>query len=277
MFNTKSARAYVALGATLVMFANPLNAASDDSAAQGIDGMGVAGIDGMGVAGIDGMGVAGIDGMGVAGIDGMGVAGIDGMGVAGIDGMGVAGIDGMGVAGIDGMGVTGIDGMGVAGIDGMGVAGIDGMGVAGIDGMGVAGIDGMGVLLAGPVDSIDMVNGVFETLGQVVMASQSMLSGMQVGDFVSVEGTAVTSGWYYADSVSISDARYVPGATEVFVSGILSGIDQANGTAQVGALTIDYAASLGAADAPSGDLWSFHGTRPSLNGSMISTRTAGVK
>ena len=109
------------------------------------------------------------------------------------------------------------------------------------------------------------------------MASQDMLSSMRVGDFVTVGGTAISSGWYYADTVSVSDQSYVPGATGVFISGLMSSVDFMNGTAQMGDLTIDYTASLGSSEAPSGDTWSFHGTRPSLRGSMISTRTEGVK
>ena len=285
MFKAKSARAYMALGATLVAFASSGAAAETRSAILGIDGTGVAGIDGTGVAGIDGTGVAGIDGTGIAGIDGTGIAGIDGTGIAGIDGTGVLGIDGTGIAGIDGTGVLGIDGTGIAGIDGTGVlgidgtgiAGIDGTGVAGIDGTGVAGIDGTGVILAGPVDSIDKINGVFESMGQVVMASYSMLSGMQVGDFVAVQGTVISSGWYFADNVSVSNQLYVPGSTEVFISGMLSSINRMDGTAQMGRLTIDYTSSLGSSDAPSGDMWTFRGTRPSMGGTMLSYRTEAIK
>ena len=190
-----------------------------------------------------------------------------------VSGTADAGIDGTGVAGIDGTGVAGIDGTGVAGIDGTGILGIDGTGVAGIDGTGVAGIDGTGVLLAGPVDSIDQVNCVFESMGQVVMASQSMLSNMRVGDFVEVGGTVISSGWYYADTVSVSPDRYVPGSTEVFVVGMLSSINSLNGTAQMGGLTIDFTASLGSSEGPTGEFWGFRGTRPVSNGIMISSMT----
>ena len=114
-------------------------------------------------------------------------------------------------------------------------------------------------------------------MGQIVMASQAMLSGMQVGDYVSVGGTAISSGWYFADTVSVSDLSYVPGATEVFITGMMSSLDLMNGTAQMGGLTIDYTSSLGGSETPSGDMWSFQGTLPSLGGSMISTRTAGVQ
>ncbi|MCP5091158.1 MAG: hypothetical protein GY949_09570, partial [Gammaproteobacteria bacterium] len=126
----------------------------------------------------------------------------------------------------------------------------------------------------GPVESIDAVNGVFESMGQVVMASHEMLSGMSVGDLVSVEGSVVAAGWLYADDVSVSRDLYVPGATEVLVTGILSSVDLATGSAQIGGLTIDYTASLGSADAPTGAVWSFGGTRPTLRGAMLSERSS---
>jgi hypothetical protein len=90
------------------------------------------------------------------------------------------------------------------GISGGDVAGISGGDVFGISGGDVAGISGGDRVLAGPIDAIDQVNGIFESMGQVVMASQSMLSTMRVGDFVEVGGSVISSGWYYADTVSVS-------------------------------------------------------------------------
>jgi hypothetical protein len=113
-------------------------------------------------------------------------------------------------------------------------------------------------------------------MGQIVMASQDMLIELQVGDYVTVEGTVISSGWYYADAVDVSDQLYVPGSTEVFVSGVISSVNSMNGTAQMGDLTIDYTPSLGSSNAPSGTAWSFRGTRPSQGGMMISDRTAGA-
>ena len=109
------------------------------------------------------------------------------------------------------------------------------------------------------------------------MASYSMLSGMQVGDFVAVQGTVISSGWYFADNVSVSNQLYVPGSTEVIISGMLSSINRMDGTAQMGRLTIDYTSSLGSSDAPSGDMWSCRGTRPSLGGTMLCYRTEAIK
>jgi len=111
-------------------------------------------------------------------------------------------------------------------------------------------------------------------MGQVVMASHDMLMSMSVGDLVSVEGSVVASGWLYADGISVSSDRYVAGATEVSVTGILSSVNLATGTAQIGDLMIDYTSSLGAANAPNGVVWSFGGTRPTTSGAMLSERSS---
>ncbi|HKJ19910.1 MAG TPA: hypothetical protein VJ993_04550, partial [Woeseiaceae bacterium] len=93
---------------------------------------------------------------------------------------------------------------------------------------------------------------------------------VRVGDFVVVEGSVMGAGFLYADSVSISEVEYVPGATEVFVTGLLTEIDQSRGIARLGDLTIDYTPSLGAGQAPSDVMWSFRGIRPVATGLMIS-------
>ncbi|MGB5333827.1 MAG: hypothetical protein WBN05_14925, partial [Woeseiaceae bacterium] len=190
----------------------------------------------------------------------------------GISGGSVTGISAGGVTGISGGSVTGISAGSVTGISGGSVTGISGGSVTGISAGSVSGISAGGVL-SGPVDSIDRINGVFESMGQIVMASQSMLAGMSVGDYVSVEGSVVSAGWLYADQVAVSAERYVPGATEVFVTGLLSSVDLARGTAQMGRLTIDYTPSLGRGHAPSGAMWSFSGTIPAARGVMLSDKT----
>jgi hypothetical protein len=114
-------------------------------------------------------------------------------------------------------------------------------------------------------------------MGQIVMASREALAGMRVGDFVSVQGSVVSPGWLYADGVSVSDTTYVPGATQVFVTGMLSSVDRASGIARMGGLTIDYTSSLGSNAAPSGAMWSFSGTRPVSGGVMISDQSGGLR
>ncbi len=196
----------------------------------------------------------------------------------GISGADVAGISGADVAGISGADVAGISGADVAGISGADVAGISGADVLGISGADVAGISGADLLvLAGPVDSIDPSNGIFTSVGQSVMASQAMLSGISVGDFVTVNGSIVSSGWLYADSLSISSDMYVPGATQVFVTGIPSEIDSTRGQAKIGELTIDYTAAMSAGAIPHGMSVGFSGIQPVSHGLLVSDEVKAVR
>ena len=102
------------------------------------------------------------------------------------------------------------------------------------------------------------------------MASDEMLSGLSVGDFVTVEGSIVSEGWLYADAMAVTDIDYVPGATEVFVAGMLTQVDESTGRARLGGLTIDYTPSLAVGSAPSNVTWGFHGTLPAIDGPMVS-------
>ena len=180
-------------------------------------------------------------------------------------------------AGISGGDVTRSSEGHTSGISGGDILGISGGDVTGISGGDILVASGTGLVLAGPVDSIDTESGVFRSLGQAVMASHDMLAQMRVGDFVAVHGSVVSDGWYYADNVSVTGQQYVPGATAVFVSGLISSVDRMEGTAQMGGLTIDYTPSLGSTDAPAGGMWSFYGTRPSMDGAMISDRAQGIR
>ena len=107
-------------------------------------------------------------------------------------------------------------------------------------------------------------------MGQTVLASQSALRGMSIGDYVSVTGSVVGGGWLYADGVEISGDAYVPGATPVMLVGIPRQFDRAFGTARVGDLTIDYTAALSRGDVPGDSVLVFEGIQPAKNGVMVS-------
>jgi hypothetical protein len=114
-------------------------------------------------------------------------------------------------------------------------------------------------------------------VGQTVMASQTMLSSMSVGDFVSVNGSVVSSGWLYADSISVSNDMYVPGASQVFVTGIPSEVDPLLGQARLGELTIDYTAAMSGGAIPSGLSLSFSGIQPVSRGLLVSDAISAVQ
>ncbi len=207
----------------------------------------------------------------LAGIHGSSVEGIGSSSVEGIHGSSIEGIHGSSVDGIHGSSVGGIHGSSVDGIHGSSVDGIHGSSVDGIHGSSVDGIHGSSIfVLLGPINSINSREGVFVSMGQSVMASPEMLNTLNVGDLVAVHGSISGPGWLYADSVTVSAEQYVAGATEVFVSGILSSIDVSTGTAMLGSLTVDYTSSLGSGRMPTGVVWAFRGTQPSSRGVMLS-------
>ena len=125
------------------------------------------------------------------------------------------------------------------------------------------------VVLIGPLDSIDADNGSFRSLGQTVMVGNSMLESLSVGDLVSVEGSIAGPGYLYADRVTISSEQYVPGATEVFVTGIPSAVDGASGRMSMGGLDIDYTPSLAVGVRGKGAIWSFKGIQPNARGLLV--------
>ena len=97
-----------------------------------------------------------------------------------------------------------------------------------------------------------------------------MLSKLRIGDYVSVNGSVISSGWLYADEVSVFAESYVPGASTVFITGIPSAIDLSTGRVQIGGLTIDYTPALSSGDLGIGLEMSFRGIQPVRSGLLIS-------
>jgi hypothetical protein len=156
------------------------------------------------------------------------------------------------------------------GIDQADALGIDQADVLGIDQADLSRSVDLTMVLFGVVESIDREAGTFQAVGQSVASSFNTANTLNVGDLVTVHGSISGPGWLYADSVTVSAEQYVAGATEVFVSGILSAIDVSTGTAMLGSLTVDYTSSLGSGRMPAGVVWAFRGTQPSSRGVMLS-------
>jgi hypothetical protein len=127
-------------------------------------------------------------------------------------------------------------------------------------------------MLAGPIHSIDFSNGSFVSMGQTVLVGDGV-SALQVGSFVTVSGVISGAGLITATEVAISPKGYVPGATEVFVTGIPSSVDVLRGTARIGELTVDYTPSLGGSGFGGiGAAITVVGTQPALGGTMLGDR-----
>ena len=188
----------------------------------------------------------------------------------GIDQGSLTGIDQGSVLGIDQGSLTGIDQGSALGIDQGSLTGIDQGSVLGIDQGSTQRTVVTGLILRGPVTSIDRINSVFESMGQFILASQSMLNSMRIGDYVSVNGTVISSGWLYADDVSVLGESYVPGASAVCVTGIPSAIDLSTGRVQIGGQTIDYTQALSSGELGVGFEMSLCGIQPVTRGLLIS-------
>jgi hypothetical protein len=125
-------------------------------------------------------------------------------------------------------------------------------------------------LLSGPIEQIDRVDGTFVSVGQTVTFAGDRFVSLRVGDFVNVFGSISGAGTIEASDVGISSDLYVPGATEVSVTGIPSSVDFLNGTARIGGLTVDYTPSLGGSDFGGiGAAITVIGTQPALGGAML--------
>ncbi len=233
MKSAKSARAYCTLGASLaaVLVSSAAIAGNQDSSGLAISGSGVDAISGSGVDAISGSGVDAISGSGVDAISGSGVDAISGSGVDAISGSGVDAISGSGVDAISGSGAP---------------------------------------MLAGPIDSINPADGTFSAVGQTVSFAADGIASMHVGDYVMVYGALAGAGRLDATAVEVSPMQYVPGVSEVFVTGIPSSVDYARGMVRIGGLEVDYTPSLGGTGFGGvGAAVTVIGTQPALGGTML--------
>ena len=233
------------------------------------------------LAGINTGDTLGINTGDVTGINTGDVLGINTGDVTGINTGDVLGINTGDVTGINTGDVTGINTGDVTGINTGDVTGINTGDVVSVGAIvsvdSEFGSPGLALVLSGPVESIDLVNGVFTSMGQTVVASTTMLRGLSEGDYVSVNGSVMGAGWLYADGVSVSEEMYVPGASPVVVTGIMSSLDEDLGSVTVGGLTVDYTPAMGNGILPRGNLFVFSGIQPVQEGVLLSTEVLAAE
>jgi hypothetical protein len=152
------------------------------------------------------------------------------------------------------------------------------VGIDSSSGLGIDSSSGFGgnigsLVLAGPVDSINVSEGIFTSLGQRVSAPGSILGNLRLGDYVLVGGRISGAGTIHADAVAQTGLLYTPGSSEVFVTGIPSSVDMRLGTAMIGNLEVDYTPSLGGSGFEGiGAAITVLGTQPALGGIVIGDR-----
>ena len=180
-----------------------------------------------------------------------------------------AGADGR----VEGQGISSGSGQGISSGSLLGISSGSLLGISSGSGQGISSGSTAAIgalLLAGPVSSVNAYEGFFVSMGQQVYGSPEMLTGLRVGDFVMVGGQIGGAGIIEANTIVDTGARYVPGSTEVFVTGIPSLVDSAMGSATIGSLEVDYTPSMGRSDFRGiGAAVTVIGTQPALGGKMI--------
>ena len=198
---------------------------------------------------------------------------IDSSSALGIDSSSALAIDSSSGLAIDSSSGFAIDSSSALAIDSSSGLAIDSSSARAIDSSSGFAIDSSSIILAGPIESIDRDIGIFVSLGQSVTIPSSGFGAHQVGEFVMVSGVVSRAGWIDADFVSASDQRYIPGATEILVTGIPSSVNYELGIARIGNLPVDYTPSLGGSDFEGiGAAITVIGIQPALGGIMISDR-----
>ena len=203
-------------------------------------------------------------------------AGIQDISTAGVLDISTAGIQDISTAGVLDISTAGIQDISTAGVLDISTAGVQDISTAGVLDISTAGLAeyGESEVLTGPIESINLEVGSFASMGQTVAASREMLADLRTGDLVTVEGSVMGPGWLYADRVSVSSERYVPGATEVFVTGIPTSVNRFTGQVEMGELTVDYTASLAGGDLRPGTVWTFRGIQPNNRGVLVAGEAA---
>ena len=101
------------------------------------------------------------------------------------------------------------------------------------------------LLLRGPVDNVNPRTMQIEVLGQWISTRGMAIETLQ-GRFVTVDGTLDSRGNYVVSAIEAVDSiQYVPGATPVYLSGMVESINKASGVLVLaGGVTVDYTAAL---------------------------------
>ena len=101
------------------------------------------------------------------------------------------------------------------------------------------------LLLRGPIESLDAGSSRILVLGQWIPVSATQLAASKIGQFVAVYGSLTSSGGYVVSALlHINSVRYVPGATSLYIKGLVSSADQSTGSLHIGSLSVDYSAAL---------------------------------
>jgi hypothetical protein len=108
-------------------------------------------------------------------------------------------------------------------------------------------LTGTDVLALGPLERVDVSKLQVQVLGQTIRipAAQSARLASLVGQMVEVHGSVNPDGTLRATKVSaITTYSFVPGATQLYLKGAISSVDEVNAVVRIGSLSIKYSGAL---------------------------------
>src|SRR5579883_711724 len=108
------------------------------------------------------------------------------------------------------------------------------------------------LLLLGPVSDVDNTHEQFRVLGQAVPARvpTSVQDAQALQDrLVAVYGTVNPDGSIKVAEVKVLDSAFVPGATEIYVKGVISSANPIKGEIRIGSIKVNYSGALHAVTA----------------------------
>jgi hypothetical protein len=159
-------------------------------------------------------------------------------------------------------------------IGGTGINAIGGTGVNAIGGTGVNAIGGTGrsqLVILGPVESVDLAQGTVTILGRTLQLPKGPTASSVLERYVSGEslqvavlGALSTAGRIAHLTLQVVPTPYVPGVSEVVLTGVVQAVDLATGQAMVNDTVVSYTSLLetGASAMNVGTVVTVRGTMP---------------
>lgn len=264
---TSSAKAF-ALGASLVAFAlsGPVVAEVGDSETRGISTGSALGISTGSALGISTGSTLGISTGSVRGIS---TGSLQGISTGSVRGISTGSLQGISTGSVRGISTGSLQGISTGSLQGISTGSLLGISTGSVLGISTGSVLSSPVLLAGPIEQINVADGYFKSLGQTVYADSIVLGSLSLGDYVGVTGAISAPGEMSSDQVFNFGGGYVAGATQVLVTGLPTAVDYRDGTTTVGALTVDYTSALSGRFDGIGAAVTVFGTQPQAGGKLL--------
>ena len=200
---------------------------------------------------------------------------IGGTGADAIGGTGVDAIGGTGRSKGRAIGGTGSDAIGGTGVQtfAIGGTGVDAIGGTGVQTFAIGGTGRDQLMLVGPIEAIDQVRGTITVLGRKLQLPAGEASSQILNSFaggaamhIAVLGSMSPEGKTANLRIQVLQAPYVPGVSEVVLTGMVQALDMSKGMAVINGVAVDYNALLGtrANSVRVGNVVTVRGTMPQV-------------